>query len=171
MTDDTDFCAACGASVGKTDQYCPACGIPVAGRQADEEMQAAYKSAVSSNISWAGVMLFIASIPSLVMGIYMIVDNTQAAQLLIDMYDAVNVNFADLAEAIKDYGIIFLAIGLLGIVGSVFCYLHKYWWFVLIITLVVLLVGVASFIGIFLGFLALWFVISSRSGFLEYQQE
>lgn len=170
MTDDTDFCAACGASVGKDDQYCPSCGIPVAGRAADEAIQTAYKTAVSSNITWAGVMLLIASIPSLVMGAYMIIDNAQAAQMMIDVYDAVNVNFADLAETIKDYGIIFLAIGILGIVGAAFCFMHKYWWFVLVITLVVLLVGVTTFIGVFLGFLALWFVISSRSGFLEYQE-
>lgn len=165
MVNGIDFCTACGATVGENSLFCPSCGAPIEGRGGEEAIREAYKEVSYRNVVWVGIFLLAASIPSIVMGLYMIIDNTAAAQIMIDIYDMVNINASDMAELIRDTGIIPLAVGLLGVAGAVLCFMHRYWWAVLVITIVVLFVGVSSLIGTFLGFLALWFVLSSRNGF------
>lgn len=169
MTLSTEFCTSCGSKVDDNDLFCPSCGAPVSGREADQAYQEMYKAATYRSVTWAGILLLIAAIPSIIMGAYMIIDDVAAAEIIKSTYDWVTIDASELANLIMDYGIIMLAIGLLGVVGAVLCFVHKYWWAVLLITVVVLCMGVATFIGIFLGFLALWSVLSSRSGFEEYQ--
>lgn len=164
---DTDFCTNCGKPVDPHhDVYCPNCGAPVKGGPGDIAAQAAYKEATKNTVVWAGIFLFIAALPSLILGIdYVVNDSSIATSIWNGMSDTTGISFDQLLEYVKDLGYVEVVVGIIGILGAVLCFLHKYWWAVVIITLVVLFFGVFSFIGIFLGLFAMWFVFISRDGF------
>ena len=163
-------CTNCGKPVDPSkDQFCPACGVPIEGGKADLERKEAMKAMMKSSVTWAGIFLFIAAIPSFILGIYAIMNDMSVAEYYIDLWkslgDAVNISVEDLANIVRDIGILGLVIGMLGMFASILCFIRKMWWIVLTIAIVTLIFGFMTFIGIFLGIFALWTVILSRKVF------
>ena len=163
-------CTKCGKPVDPAaEQYCPACGEPIAGGRADLERKEAAIIFMKSSVTWAGIFLIIAAIPSLFLGIYAIIDDMSIAEYYIDLWESlgetINISVEDLAKVVRDAGIIGLVVGLLGIFAAILCFKRQMWWVVLIISFITLIFGFMTFIGIFLGILAIWTVIMSRKVF------
>ena len=163
-------CTQCGKSVDPVaDQYCPACGEPIKGGRADIERTEAIKAMMKSSVTWAGIFLVIAALPSLFLGIYALLNDMSVAQAYIDWWtslgNVINMSVEDVANIVRDVGIFGLVVGILGIVGAVLCYKRTMWWVVLAISFVVLFFGFFSIIGLFLGLFAVWTIIMSKSVF------
>ena len=165
---DSSFCTACGEAIDpQRDMYCPKCGVPVKGGPADVQARAVYKEITKNTVTWAGVFLLIASIPSIIIGLDCVLNTSVVATKILDVYDPV-VSLQVLKDNIVMFGTVMLAIGAFGVIGAILCFKHRLWAVALIASIVLLFCGIFSFIGLFLALMAMWFLFTARDGFDEY---
>ena len=168
---DSSFCTACGEAIDpQRDLYCPKCGVPVKGGPADIQARAAYKEVTKRTATWAGVLLLIASIPSIIIGLDCIFNNYAIASGIWDIYSPV-ISFEALKQKISMIGIAILAIGVFGVIGAVLCFKHRFWVVALFAAIVLLIFGIFTLMGLFASLFAMWLLFAARDGFDEYSSK
>ena len=153
---DSSFCNVCGAEIDpQSDIYCPKCGAPVKGGPADIQAREMYKEVAKSTVTWAGILLLIASIPSVIVGVDCLLNNSGIATNIWNMYEPIGLSYEKLEGVVSIIGVAALAVGALGILGAVLCFKHKHWIVALIASIVLLFFGIFSLFGVFLSLLAM----------------
>jgi len=168
MTDST-FCNVCGAEIDpQRDLYCPKCGAPVKGGPADIQAREMYKAVARNTVRWAGFLMLFASIPSLVIGLDCLLNNSAIATNIWNIYEPVGFSYETLKDGVTAIGMASLAVGAFGIIGAILCFKRRYWIVALIAAIVLFFFGIFSFLGLFTSLLAMWFLFTAKYGFEEY---
>jgi len=166
---DSSFCTACGEPIDpRRDMYCPKCGVPVKGSPADAQAREFYKEIVKRRVTWAGFFLFIASVPSIVIGLDCIFNNYAIASDIWHIYEPLGWSFEALKQRISTIGMAMLAVGAFGMIGAVLCFKRRYWIVALMAAIMLLFFGIFTLLGLFTSLFAMWLLFSSRDGFDEY---
>ena len=174
MTEDLGFCTSCGAELDPNAIYCPACGTPASTEAAAELYADAITAVAEIRASKAAIYLAIATIPSLILGIYFLFSAESLAQAALEMAEKTfghdfiidnNITEEYLRGLYVTSGWALLGVAALGFLGSVLCYKKKMYWIVLMVTMVVLIAGVTTIVGLLVGILALWNIMSSKAVF------
>ena len=174
MTEDLGFCTSCGAELDPNAVYCPACGIPVTTEAAAEVYADGMKALAEMRVFKASLYLAIATIPSLILGIYFLVSADSLAQTALEMAEEMfghqfiidnNITEEMLKDTYVTSGYVLTGIAAIGLIGSLLCYKKRMYWVVLIISMIVLIAGVTTIVGLIVGILALWNIMSSKPVF------
>jgi Predicted membrane protein len=174
MTEDLGFCTSCGAELDPKAMYCPACGTPSSTEAAAELYADAMTAVAEIRVFKAALYLAIATIPSLILGIYFLFSADSLAQAAMDILEDTfghefiidnNITEEYLRSTYVTSGYALIGIAALGFLGSVLCYKKKMYWVVLVISMVVLIAGVTTIVGLIVGILALWNIMSSKVAF------
>jgi len=166
---DSSFCTVCGEVIDpQRDIYCPKCGAPVKGGPADIQAREIYKQVAKNTVKWAGFLMLVASIPSLVVGFDCLLNNSAIATNIWNMYEPIGFSYETLKGEVSTIGAASLAVGLLGIIGAILCFKRRYWIVALFASIVLFFFGIFSFLGLFTSLLAMWFLFSAKYGFKEY---
>lgn len=174
--DNQNFCTRCGCSLSDQARYCPECGARVPGRnpeQVEEEKQMV-RTAVGRQLNWATALMLIYSVPFLVLGIYTAVSIDSMTDLIVndpnfssyaDMYgltyDEVHSYFEYAAYA-------YIISSVCGIASAACCWKKSHYWAALVLCIVSIFTGAAGFLALFLGFIAMWMIMTAKLGFKEY---
>lgn len=176
-SDNQNFCTRCGRSLAEDARYCPECGARVPGRnpeQVEEERQMV-RTAVIRQLKWAAVAMAIYSIPFLIIGIYTAVSIDSMTDLVVN-----DPNFSSYAEAygltydeVHSYfqyaSILYIVSSLCGLVSVACCWRRTHYWVALAACILSIFIGASGLLALFLGFIALWLVMTSKLGFKEYE--
>jgi len=174
MTEDLGFCTSCGAELDPNAVYCPGCGTPARTEAAAEVYADGMKALAETRAFKASLFLVIATIPSLILGIYFLVSADSLAQTALEMAEDMfghqfiidnNITVEMLKSTYITSGCALVGIAALGLIGALLCYKKRMYWVVLIISMVVLIAGVTTIVGLIVGILALWNIMSSKSVF------
>jgi len=174
MTEDLGFCTSCGAQLDPNAVYCPACGTAASTEAAAELYADAMTAVAETRVFKAAIYLVIATIPSLILGIYFLLSADSLAQTAMDMLEDTfghefiidnNVTIEMLKDTYVTSGYALIGVAAIGFVGALMCYKKKMYWVVLIISLIILIAGVTTIVGLIVGILALWNIMSSKPVF------
>lgn len=168
MTEDNNFCTRCGHSLSGMDKFCPECGFRVPGRNPEQEAKEieALDNALDTRVKWAGYLMLAYSIPFLIMGIWVLVDQSYIIDTLWGYYqDYAGVTEAELEEFVRYAGYMYIVSSVAGIASAVFCIKKKMFWIALVLCMVSMLTGVAGFLSLFMGLIALWIILTSKPVF------
>jgi|GEM_PF-5052498 len=174
MTDDIGFCTSCGAELDPNAVYCPACGIPTSTEAAAKAYEDGTKALAEVRIFKASLYLVIATLPSLILGIYFLTSADALAETAMKtLIDTFGIDFVIdndittdmLRDTYVTSGWALIGIAAIGLIGALMCYKKMMYWVVLIISMIVLIAGVTTIIGLIVGILALWNIMSSKPAF------
>jgi len=174
MTDDIGFCTSCGAELDPKAVYCPACGIPTTTEAANKAYADGMKALAEIRAFKASLYMVIATIPSLILGIYFLVSADSLAQSAIDVAKDLfgpqylidnNITEELMRDTYVASGYALIGIAAIGLIGALMCYKKKMYWIVLMISIVVLIAGVTTIVGLIVGILAMWNIMSSKVAF------
>ncbi|MCK9322396.1 MAG: zinc-ribbon domain-containing protein [Candidatus Methanomethylophilaceae archaeon] len=179
MSDHSEFCTQCGAKLNSNNHFCPECGAGVPGMN-PEKVKAekeAIRESIKGRLGWAGIMILVYSVPFLIMGLYYLFDSTSIANALWNNSTIHQqlINMGWTFENLKDYLMYFgagwLISGATGIIAAVACFKRTNYYVAMIFCLISALFAITGIFAFLLGFLAFWFIMSSKLGFKENEAE
>ena len=179
MEDNQNFCVQCGQYLAPDAKFCPACGARVPGRspEAVEADRQAFRDGLRYRLYWAMALMLIYSIPFLVIGVYLAVDYSGIANMI--MTDPLYTGYVDyygwtydqLCDAFQVASYAYILSSVCGIVSSVLCWKRRHYWVAVILCMVSMFTGASGLFALFMGMFAFWIILTSKLTFSEYADD
>jgi predicted PurR-regulated permease PerM len=175
--DESKFCSGCGKTLEPGMQFCPQCGMVVAGSAADEdfkEKQEEFRQIISnSRRNWLIFLLSIYAIPVIIMAIVALVDASATASAVWsssefqDWLHSHNLNYTqqDIQNYITYAAALGLGSGICALISLIFVYLRKAWIIAVIACFAAAILCFWSVFGIIIGFMVAFMIFGSKDLF------